>query len=141
LAESPAGGAELVAVHDGARAAIAAADFAATIAAAAARGGAILGRTVTDTVKVVADGRVVRTMDRTRLFRAETPQVFRRADLERALEAAREHRFVGTDEASLVERLGEVEIAAVEASRPNPKVTWAEDLEALERLLLGAEER
>jgi len=80
-------------------------------------------------------------VDRTQIFRAETPQVFRRADLERALDAARAHRFLGTDEAALVERLGDVEIAAVEATRPNPKVTWAEDLEALERLLLGREER
>jgi 2-C-methyl-D-erythritol 4-phosphate cytidylyltransferase len=135
LAASPATGADLVAVHDGARAALAAQDFAATVAAASARGGAILGRMVTDTVKEVADGRVVRTVDRARLFRAETPQVFRRADLERALEAARLNRFVGTDEAALVERLGGIEIAAVEALRPNPKVTWAEDLEALERAL------
>jgi 2-C-methyl-D-erythritol 4-phosphate cytidylyltransferase len=135
LAASPARAGDLVAVHDGARAALAGRDFAAAVAAARARGGAVLGRAVTDTVKEVADGRVVRTVDRTRLFRAETPQVFRRADLERALEAARRDRFVGTDEASLVERLGDVEIAAVEAAGPNPKLTWAEDLGAVERLL------
>jgi len=135
LAASPARGEDLVAVHDGARAALAGRDFAAAVAAARAHGGAVLGRAVTDTVKEVAGGRVVRTVDRARLFRAETPQVFRRADLERALEAARRDRFVGTDEASLVERLGDVEIAAVEATGPNPKVTWAEDLGAVERLL------
>ena len=138
LEASPARADDLVAVHDGARAAVAASDFAATAAAAARAGGAVLGRAVTDTVKAVEDGRVVATVDRSRLFRAETPQVFRRDTLERALEAARRDRFVGTDEASLVERLEGVSIAAVEARHPNPKLTYREDLEALERALAGA---
>lgn len=137
LAASPAAPDELVAVHDGARAAVAPADVAAAVAAAAAAGGAVLGRAPTDTVKSIAGGRVVGTVDRDRLFRAETPQVFRRATLERALERARRDCFVGTDEAALVERLGEVEIRAVAARHPNPKVTFAGDLEAVARLLGG----
>jgi 2-C-methyl-D-erythritol 4-phosphate cytidylyltransferase len=75
------------------------------------------------------------------LFRAETPQVFRRETLERALEAARQDRFVGTDEAALVERLGDVELRAVEARFANPKVTYPEDLALVAWLLAGAEER
>jgi 2-C-methyl-D-erythritol 4-phosphate cytidylyltransferase len=135
LAASPAAADELVAVHDGARAALAASDLWAAVQAAAATGGAVLGRSATDTMKRVEAGRVLETVDRDALFRAETPQVFRRADLERALERARRDRFVGTDEASLVERLGEVSIAAVEARRANPKVTYPEDLALVERIL------
>jgi 2-C-methyl-D-erythritol 4-phosphate cytidylyltransferase len=130
-----------VAVHDGARAAIDPVDFAATAAAAAESGGAVLGRISTDTLKEVVGGRVLRTVDRDRLFRAETPQIFRRDLLEQALERARTERFVGTDEAALVERLGNVEIAAVEARRPNPKVTFAEDFPHLASLLLAGSGR
>ncbi len=79
------------------------------------------------------------TVDRARLFRAETPQVFSRATLMRALALAARDRFVGTDESSLVERLGDVGIVAVAARAPNPKLTVAEDLEAMRRLLAGEE--
>lgn len=140
LAVSPARAEELVAVHDGARAALAATDFWAVSSAAVATGGAVLGRQATDTMKRVEGGLVRGTVERESLFRAETPQVFRRADLERALEQARRDRFLGTDEASLVERLGDVAIAAVEARRANPKVTYPEDLALVERIL-DSEER
>jgi 2-C-methyl-D-erythritol 4-phosphate cytidylyltransferase len=137
LEASPAGADELVAVHDGARAAVDPADVRRTVEAARAAAGAVLGRAATDTVKRLDGDRIAATLDRRALFFAETPQVFRRALLERALAAARDDRFVGTDEASLVERLGGVEIAAVEAAQPNPKVTFRSDLEALARLLVG----
>lgn len=123
------------AVHDAARPATATADLRAVVESAARAGGAILGRAVSDTVKKIEAWRVVATLDRRALFRAETPQVFRRATLERALERARLERFVGTDESSLVERLGDVAIAAVEASAPNPKVTLPSDLALVEWLL------
>lgn len=139
LEASPAAPDELVAVHDGARAAIAPDDVRAVVAAAAASGGAVLGRGVTDTIKEVDGGQVLATVDRARLFRAETPQVFSRATLMRALALAARDRFVGTDESSLVERLGDVGIVAVAARAPNPKLTVAEDLEAMRRLLAGEE--
>jgi 2-C-methyl-D-erythritol 4-phosphate cytidylyltransferase len=135
LAACPAAGDDLVAVHDAARPATAVADVRAVVESAARSGGAILGRAVSDTIKRIEAWRVVATLDRRTLFRAETPQVFRRATLERALERARHDRFVGTDEASLVERLGDVAIAAVEASAPNPKVTVPADLALIEWLL------
>jgi 2-C-methyl-D-erythritol 4-phosphate cytidylyltransferase len=141
LEASPAAAGELVAVHDGARAAVDPADVAAVVAAAAASGGAVLGRPLTDTIKRVEEGRVMATVDRSKLFRAETPQVFRRALLERAFESARRDRFVGTDEASLVERLADVEIRAVVAMSPNPKVTYPADLERVARRLADGEWR
>lgn len=135
LAASPARPDEWVAVHDGARAALAASDLWTALREAVRTGGAVLGRASTDTMKRVEAGRVLETVDRATLFRAETPQIFRRADLDRALEAARRDRFVGTDESSLVERLGDVSVAAVEARRANPKVTYPEDLALVERIL------
>jgi len=132
---------DLLLIHDGARPAFSERDLEATVEAARTSGGAILGRAVSDTLKRVDGGRVRSTVDRSRLFRAETPQVFRRRDFERALRRARADDFVGTDEASLVERLGDVEIRAVEARDPNPKLTTPGDLQLLETLLAGLSPR
>jgi 2-C-methyl-D-erythritol 4-phosphate cytidylyltransferase len=134
LAASGAKPDDLVAVHDAARPAVSPEDVAATLAAATKSGGAVLGRAVTDTVKRMQDGVIVGTVDRSSLFRAETPQVFRRQLLEEALARATADGFVGTDESSLVERLG-VQVVAVDAKSPNPKVTFAEDLAVVESLL------
>ncbi|HPA94920.1 MAG: 2-C-methyl-D-erythritol 4-phosphate cytidylyltransferase [Acidobacteria bacterium ADurb.Bin051] len=128
----PAG---LVAVHDGARPATARADLLAVLAAAERTGAAVLGRRLTDTVKRLEAGRIVGTLDRTTLFRAETPQVFRHELLAAAFARAAAEGWEGTDEAALVERLGGVEIAAVEATRPNPKLTLPRDLPEVARLL------
>jgi len=136
LAASPAAVDEWVAVHDGARAALSSRDFVATVEAALGADGAILGRQVTDTIKRLEGGWLASTVNRDVLFRAETPQVFRRGTLEAAFEAARRDCFLGTDEASLVERLPGVRIAAVRAAQPNPKLTRPEDLAELERLLM-----
>ena len=113
-------------------------DLRRVVEAAASADGAVLGRMVSDTLKEVEDGWVVRTIQRTHLFRAETPQVFRRALLDQALERSREEGFVGTDEASVVERLQGVKIRALEAIGPNPKLTVAADLPLIETLLSRA---
>jgi len=137
LAVAAGGPDDLLLIHDGARPAFSTRDLDATVEAARAFGGAVLGRPVSDTLKEIGDGAVRSTVDRARLFRAETPQVFRRGDFERALAAAHAEGFVGTDEASLVERLGDVEIRAVAARDPNPKLTTPGDLPLLELLLSG----
>jgi len=126
---------ELVLVHDGARPAVTVEDLLATVNAVGKGEGAILGRPVADTLKRVQRGRVVTTVDRSHLFRAETPQVFRRAVLAEALRKSAADGFVGTDEASIVERLQGVSIRAVAASRPNPKLTRPQDLPWVEMLL------
>lgn len=139
LAASAAEPAELVLVHDGARPALASADLREVALAAAAAGvdGAVLGRPLFDTLKRIDGGRIVTTVERQLLFRAETPQVFRRQVLERAFAAAAEARFIGTDESSLVERLPGVRVLAVEARHENPKVTTPADLARVESLLQG----
>ena len=135
LAASAAAPEDLVLVHDAARAAVHPEDVAATVAAAREHGGAVLGRPVTDTLKRVEGGRVAGTVPRDGLFRAETPQVFRRAVLEDAYASARTDGFHGTDECSLVERLPAAVVAAVPARHPNPKLTYAADLRWVELLL------
>ena len=137
LAASPAEGRDLVLVHDGARPALDFADLLSVCQAALSADGAVLGRGASDTLKLLEQGVIVGTVDRSRVFRAETPQVFRRDLLERAIEAALAVGFAGTDEASLVERLPGARVVAVEAASPNPKLTTPADLPLLRALLEG----
>jgi 2-C-methyl-D-erythritol 4-phosphate cytidylyltransferase len=91
---------------------------------------------VTDTIKEVGeDGRTVtRTLDRTVLWAVQTPQVFRRAALERALAVSDEELARATDDAWLVERAGGV-VRIVGSDPGNLKVTTREDLTVAELLL------
>ena len=128
-----------VAVHDGARPCLAAADLASVLRQAAGSGGAgaVLGRPVSDTLKRVKIGRLDETVDRSGLFRAETPQVFRAGDLREALDRAEREDLEVSDESSL---FAPGSVAAVAASRPNPKLTGASDLPAIEALLRSERE-
>ena len=137
LAASPAEGFDLVLVHDGARPAFDREDLVAVCQAALSADGAVLGRGASDTLKLLEQGVIVGTVDRSRVFRAETPQVFRRELLERAIEAALAIGFTGTDEAALVERLPGARVLAVEAVAPNPKLTTPADLPLVRALLEG----
>ena len=132
--------ADVVAVHDGARPLAGSAAFEEGAALAGECGAAIAGRAIADTVKVVdeaAGEAVIETLERGRLRAAETPQVFRRELLARAHERARADGFAGTDDASLVERLGE-RVTVFGTAGPNPKITRREDL-AIAEALLGRE--
>lgn len=134
LAAAEVAPSDWVAVHDGARPCLATADLAEVLrsAAGSAGVGAVLGRPVSDTLKTAEGGRLHETVDRSGLFRAETPQVFRAVDLREALERAeREDLRVG-DESSLFEP---GLVSAVIASHPNPKLTGASDLPAIAALL------
>ena len=93
--------------------------------------GGILAIPASDTVKRVAQNRVVATEDRARLWLAQTPQMFRAGLLLQALQRAR--RAV-TDEASAVEQMG-LKPRVVAGSRENIKVTWPEDLAMAESIL------
>jgi 2-C-methyl-D-erythritol 4-phosphate cytidylyltransferase len=95
---------------------------------------------VSDTIKEVAhDGRtVLRTLERGRLWAVQTPQVFRRVALERALEVPDELLASATDDAWLVERSGGV-VHIVAAGPENIKITSPTDLRTAE--LLVAERR
>jgi 2-C-methyl-D-erythritol 4-phosphate cytidylyltransferase len=97
---------------------------------------AIAAAPVTDTVKR-ADraGRVLETLDRSELWAVQTPQVFRRGALQRALDVSDEVLASATDDAWLVERAGG-SVVVVEAPRENLKVTTALDLAVAELLIL-----
>ena len=133
----PAG--DPVIVHDAARP-LASAELFGRALARLERSGAdavVAAAPVSDTIKEVGpDGRTVaRTLERARLWAVQTPQVFRRAVLERTLsEADEEMLSAATDDAWLVERAGGV-VEVVDAAAANIKVTTATDLRLAELLL------
>ncbi len=134
---------DLVAVHDAVRPFIDLDTIRRVVEEAEISGAAIVGIVPVDTVKQVsgaqAGGAKVRsTISRERLILAQTPQVFRTEILQRAFDSARADNFTGTDEASLVERLDQVEISVVLGSERNIKITRPNDMD-LARLFFGQE--
>ena len=128
---------DLIAVHDGVRPLLEPGSVLSCLAAAAECGAAMLAVPVKDTVKEVAEGLMVqRTVDRRNLWLAQTPQAAKRSLMEEALAAALQEDFVGTDEASLLERIG-CEVRIVMGSERNIKITRPEDLSLAESLLHG----
>jgi 2-C-methyl-D-erythritol 4-phosphate cytidylyltransferase len=125
---------ELVLVHDGARPLVDAGLISRVITEARAGGAAVPVIPLDETTKEVREGRVVQTLDRSRLFRVQTPQGFLYPVLAKALEAARRDRFYGTDEAMLVERAG-LPVRAVAGDPRNVKITTPLDLRIAEALL------
>lgn len=126
-----------VLVHDAARPLVDRATIDAVLATARQGVGAVPALPMADTVKETADpagGRVVRTIPREHLWRAQTPQGFPRAVLERAHQAARRAGIAATDDAELVERLG-LEVRVVPGSVGNVKVTTQDDFRLMEALL------
>lgn len=125
----------IVLVHDGARPLVDAAIIQNVIAAAENCGAAIAAVSVKDTVKTVDDGGlVVETLDRSRLYQAQTPQGFRYDVIMKAYEQARAAGFLGTDDAMLVERMG-VRVQVAPGAYENIKITTAEDLILAEAFL------
>ena len=127
--------ADIVLVHDAARPLVSLAAIEAVIFAAREKGAAIAAVRAKNTIKVVGeDGRVEATPARASLWEVQTPQGFRREILERAYEKAAQDGFLGTDDASLVERIGEA-VFVVESDYGNLKITTPEDLWMAEALL------
>ena len=126
-------------VHDAARPLIRPAVIEAVIEAARAHGGAIAAVPEKNTVKVVdAAGVVVSTPARSTLWAVQTPQGFRREILCAAYAQAAADGFLGTDDASLVERLGRP-VHVVMSDYRNLKVTTPEDLVMAQALLQAPE--
>lgn len=125
----PANAADWVLVHDAARPCLQVADVQRLVASVIDRqAGGILAEPVVDTVKLADEhGRVLQTLERSRLWRAQTPQMFRLGELTEALESALAAGDPVTDEASAMERLG-FAVNLVGGSSRNFKVTLPEDL-------------
>ncbi len=131
---------ELVAVHDAVRPLVPVDLIEQVIAKAAATGAAILGVVPVDTVKQVHLHEVQTTIPRERLVLAQTPQVFRVGLLREAFERAAADGFVGTDEASLVERLESTPVSVIAGTEWNIKITRSADL-VLAEFLIAREEQ
>jgi 2-C-methyl-D-erythritol 4-phosphate cytidylyltransferase len=126
--------AEIVAIHDGVRPFVTAEDIARTVEAATNTGAAIQVAPITQTVKEVVAGHVIKTLDRAALRHALTPQCFRYDLLRKAYERADIHDSRLTDDSMLVEQMG-IKVIAVEGSVRNIKITTVEDLMLAEALI------
>lgn len=125
--------AQTVAVHDGARPLVNPKHIADCLQAAQTYGAAVLAVPVKDTVKVADDDFVARTLERSTLWAAQTPQSYRREVLAEALEKFG-HETDATDESQLVEKLG-VKVRLVPSDYTNNKITTPEDLIFAEALV------
>jgi 2-C-methyl-D-erythritol 4-phosphate cytidylyltransferase len=125
---------EVVAVHDAVRPFVEVEMISAVIREAAVRGAAILAIPAVDTVKQVEKNLVTATLPREKIVLVQTPQAFRYSLLKEAYEQARQDNYFGTDESSLVERLGQ-EVVVVRGSERNIKITKPSDLPLAELLM------
>jgi 2-C-methyl-D-erythritol 4-phosphate cytidylyltransferase len=136
LAQAPQG-TELVVVHDAVRPFVDLEMIRRVTEAARLEGGAILGILSVDTVKQVERQMIVGTIPRERIALAQTPQAFRYAVLREAFDRAAADGFNGSDEASLVERLGYT-VTVLQGSERNIKITKPSDL-PIARLYIAQE--
>jgi 2-C-methyl-D-erythritol 4-phosphate cytidylyltransferase/2-C-methyl-D-erythritol 2,4-cyclodiphosphate synthase len=135
LAPSPP---EAILIHDAVRPFLPAALIDACLDALGTASGAIAAVPMADTVKVAdADGRIAQTLDRSRLWRAQTPQAFRFPAILEAHRAAAAQGIADlTDDAAVAEWAG-LAVALVPGSEANKKITTAEDLRMAEQTLGG----
>lgn len=126
---------DLVAVHDAVRPFVKKEQIEECCSVATKYGGAVLGVPAKDTIKKVDRHNIIQeTPDRSFLWQAQTPQVFQKELLLKAYENAIKEKLVGTDDSSLVERIGG-EVVMVEGDRENLKITYPIDLEVAELIL------
>lgn len=131
------GDTEFVAVHDGARPLVSPDIITKCIEQAQQSGAAIAAIPVKDTLKSAGNNNIIKnTIDRSKLWQAQTPQVVRTALLKKAFTAAEKDGFEGTDEASLLEHIS-CPVSLVEGSEQNIKITRPEDLLIAEALFMN----
>lgn len=117
----------IVLVHDAARPFIRQNIIHELVRVAAAEGAAVAGVRAKDTMKLAKQGVIEGTVDRDQLWAIQTPQAFHWSLLQKACERAIEDGFIGTDESTLVERLGHP-VHIVESTYDNVKMTTKDDL-------------
>ena len=126
---------DVVLVHDGVRPFVTPEIMERASEVAFRDGACIVAARVKETIKRAnAEGRIEETVDRDGLWGAQTPQCFRRELLISAMERARRENFVGTDESSIVERVG-ARVTVLEGDSRNIKITTPDDLSVAEALL------
>lgn len=130
---------DVVLIHDGVRPFVPMHLMERAVAVAREHDGALVAVPAKDTIKVVAGGIVTETPPRERLWLAQTPQAFRYAVIREAHESAAADGFLGTDDASLLERLGR-DVHVVPGDYRNIKITTPEDMRLAEAFLSGSTE-
>ncbi len=126
----------VVLVHDGSRCLVTR-ELVERVVVAAREGaadGVIPALPVSDTIKVVADGAVVETIDRAKLYAVQTPQAFRLGLLRKLCAGSEDRLHAATDDASLVEAAGG-RVLVVRGEKTNIKLTTPEDLILAEAIL------
>jgi 2-C-methyl-D-erythritol 4-phosphate cytidylyltransferase len=119
---------EVVLIHDGVRPFVTKAMIEESIHSAIRFGAVVVAMPVKETIKIAhPDGTVLKTLDRESLWQIQTPQTFQADLIKRAYHKATEDGFIGTDDASLVERLG-VKVHILPGSYTNIKITTTDDL-------------
>lgn len=128
---------DLILIHDGARPCLNPSDLQKVIDVAKNEpNGAILGVPVADTLKLVKNGQIIQTADRTHLWHAQTPQIFRLGKLLQVIEFVKQNNLIITDEAQGFDLLN-LPVAMVQGSSSNLKLTHPSDLPLIEFLLKG----
>ncbi len=125
---------DVVVIHDGVRPFVSITVLECSVETALANDGALVAVPVKDTVKVVKEGTVLETPPRDTLWLAQTPQTFRYGIIRDAHERAAADNWLGTDDASLLERLG-MKVRIVPGHYGNFKITTPEDLLLAEAFL------
>ena len=128
---------DVIAVHDGARPLVTASLLDSSVAALVSDpgiDGVVVGHPVYDTMKSAEDGRITGTVDRSRLWHAQTPQVFRESALREAYALLETEGQEVTDDAQAVELAGG-KVGLLRGPRHNVKVTVPEDLALVEAVL------
>jgi 2-C-methyl-D-erythritol 4-phosphate cytidylyltransferase len=121
-------GTEIAVIHDGVRPFVTREMIEDSIRSAERFGAVVMAMPVKETIKMAnPDGTVLKTLDRETLWQIQTPQAFRANVIREAHQRASEEGFVGTDDASLVERLG-MKVHILPGSYTNIKITTPEDL-------------
>ena len=126
---------DLILFHNGANPLVLKEEIDEVMRAARKYKAALVGQFTRDTVKKIGKNNFIeRTIDRKKVFLAQTPQVIEYRLAKKAFEKAIAEKFQGTDDVSLVERLGK-KVRAVPSSSANIKITYPEDLKFLESQL------
>lgn len=124
----------VVAVHDGVRPFVTPDEIDRVVREAETSGAAILAAPAVETIKEAEGGLILRTLERKKLWHAQTPQCFRYELLRRAYELALAHGLDATDDSALVERTGAT-VRIVEGGAHNIKITTPQDFALAEILL------
>ena len=129
---------DVILIHDGVRPLITEEVLRESIAVARSHDGAVVAVPAKDTIKSVENGNVTGTPDRNTLWQAQTPQAFRYSVIYSAHQAAETDHYLGTDDSSLVERVGGL-MRIVQGDYHNIKITTSEDLVLAEAFLASAQ--